>query len=136
MADKKKPARKSTRVLKKTQTVRERAEKATEPKKVRRINRAGRAAAKPFKAVHQIGKKEFYLPMPQNKIGTFLNKRRSPIPKYFRESWAEVRQVHWPDWRTTVRLTIAVFIFAILFGLLVAVTDYGLDKVLKQLILK
>lgn len=134
MAEKK--ATNKKRQLKKTQTVRQRAEKATEPKKVRRLHRAGGAAVKPFKAAHRVGKKEFYLPMPKNKVGNFLNKRRSPVPRYFKESWQEVRLVAWPNMKDTMRLTLAVFMFAIIFGLVVTLTDYGLDKVLKQLILK
>ena len=136
MADKKKPAKKPVRVLKKTQSVRERAEKATAPKKVRRLHTTAGAAAKPFKAAHKIGKKEFYLPLPNSKVGNFLNKRRSAVPRYFVLAWKELRQVVWPNRKETAKLTVAVFMFAIFFGALITLVDYGLDKLFKQVILK
>lgn len=54
---------------------------------------------------------------------------------YFRSSFRELRQVTWPNWRESWRLTWAVLVFAIFFGVIVAAVDYGLDKVFKQLIL-
>jgi preprotein translocase SecE subunit len=124
------------RQLKKTQTVRERAEKAGVGKKPRRIRQASIAAVMPFKAAARTGRKEFYLPMPDNRVGRFLNKRRRWVPSYFRGAWQEVRQVKWPGRRETAKLTFAVFLFAIFFATLISVTDYGLDKVFKKLILK
>lgn len=122
--------------IKKTQTVRERAEKAGGEKKPRRIARAGVTAAKPFQAAARTGRKEYYLPIPDTKVGRFLNKRRSFIPRYFKLAWAEVRQVVWPKNKETAKLTMAVFMFAIFFGVIITVADYGLDKLFKQLILK
>lgn len=131
--DKKGVSRK--RQLRKPQTVRERAEKSTVEKKPRRIKRAGTSAIKPLKAAARVGRKEYYLPMPDNKVGRFLNKRRTFFPKYFKESWQELKQVVWPDRRTTLKLTFAVFLFAIFFGIFITVLDYGLDKLFKKLIL-
>ena len=74
--------------------------------------------------------------MPDNRLGRFLTKRRSLIPSYFKNSWREVRQVVWPNRRDTIKMTIAVFVFAVFFGLLIALVDYGLDKLFKQFILK
>ena len=65
--------------------------------------------------------------MPDNKVGRFLNKRRSFIPRYFKESWQELRKVTWPNRKETTKLTLAVFTFAIVFGLLVAIVEFGLD---------
>lgn len=130
-------SKKKRRVVKKTETVRERATKAAEgPKKPRRLRTTASKVSRPIKAAHRVGQKEYYLPMPDNRIGRFLNKRRSVIPKFFRSSWAEVRQVTWPTWRETVKLTSAVFVFAIAFSLLIAVVDYGLDKVFKELLVQ
>lgn len=123
------------RQLRKPQTVRERAEKSTTEKRPRRLKRVGYAVAGPFKAVARVGRKEYYLPLPDNKVGRFLNKRRKFIPNYFRQSWQELRQVVWPDTKTTAKLTFAVFLFAIFFGVIVTVVDYGLDKLFKNLIL-
>jgi len=57
-------------------------------------------------------------------------------PKYFINSWRELRLVVWPSRKETWRLTLAVFVFAIVFGALVAVVDKGLDQIFKQVILK
>lgn len=77
------------------------------------------------------------------KLGKFLGKfkffrivGKILWPTYFRESWKELRQVTWPNRRETWQLTLAVIIFAIIFGLLVAAVDYGLDKVFRKLILE
>jgi len=119
----------------KVETVRSRAEKsANTPKKSRRLRRTASSAVRPAKILHRIGKREYYLPMPDNRPGRFLNKRRSLIPRYFRDAWAELRLVVWPGRRETWKLTVAVFIFAIALALLVAVTDYGLDKLFRRIL--
>ena len=58
------------------------------------------------------------------------------IPRYFVNSWREVRQVTWPTRVETWRLTLAVFIFATIFGAMVAAVDKGLDEIFKKVILK
>lgn len=58
------------------------------------------------------------------------------MPRYFINSWRELRQVAWPNRKETWRLTGAVFIFAVVFGALVAVVDKGLDEFFKKVILK
>jgi preprotein translocase SecE subunit len=131
-------AKKQPRRLKKTETVREKAEKAGRPapEKRRRLRSTAGKAAQPIKRVAHVGRKEYYLPLPDNRFGRFLNKRRHVIPRFFREAWAELRDVTWPSRKETWKLTLAVFIFAIVFGLLIAVTDYGLDKLFKRVLLK
>lgn len=57
-------------------------------------------------------------------------------PRYFRNSFKELRQVKWPDRRQTWRLTFAVLVFALVFGFLVTITDYGLDKVIRRIVLR
>src|SRR5574337_1017087 len=58
------------------------------------------------------------------------------VPSYFVNSWRELRKVTWPKRAETWRLTAAVFIFALVFGTLIAVVDRGLDEIFKKLILK
>jgi preprotein translocase SecE subunit len=58
------------------------------------------------------------------------------VPPYIRSSLAELRQVTWPDRKQTLKLTSAVLIFALTFGLIVALVDFGLDKLFKQVILR
>lgn len=130
-------ARKKRKLRPAPETVRQRAEsKANAPVKPRRIRRTAKTALRPLKAAHRVGAKEIYLPMPDNRLGRFLNKRRYFIPKYFRESWQELRLVSWPNRRETTKLTLAVFTFAIIFGFLVSITDYGLDQIFKRVLLK
>ncbi len=136
MADEAKPVKKPR--IRKVETVRERAEKAQEkPTKPRRIHKVAGHAAKPFKAAAKVGRKEYYPIKVREKgrPGRFLNKRRSWIPKYFRDAWAELKLVVWPTHKETIKLTVAVFIFAIIFGAIIAVTDYGLEKLFRRILL-
>ena len=55
---------------------------------------------------------------------------------FIRSSWQELKQVTWPTRREGRRLTTAVIIFSVVFGALIALVDYGLDKLFKQLLLK
>lgn len=132
-----KPAK---RQLKKVETVRQRAERAgTEQPRKRRVRTTASKASHPFRA---LGKKvakvssplafmlKPFKTRPVRLIGRILG--AILLIKFFRNSWKEVRQVEWPDARTTIRLSIAVFVFSILFGALIAVTDYGLDKVFRK----
>jgi preprotein translocase SecE subunit len=57
------------------------------------------------------------------------------VPPYFRNSFKELKQVTWPSHRETLRLTFAVLMFAAVFGIFVTAVDYGLDKVFKRILL-
>jgi preprotein translocase SecE subunit len=112
-------AEQKKRRIKQAQTVREQTKAKTEPKsaKKRRIRSATKAAVKPLR------------------VFGFLRFLRFLVPKYFKNSWNELKQVTWPSRKETWKLTLAVFIFAIMFGLLVGVVDYGLDKIFKRILL-
>ncbi len=58
------------------------------------------------------------------------------FPRYFRNSWKELRLVTWPDRRTSWKLTYAVIIFSVLFGTIVFGVDTVLDKLFKEFIIK
>lgn len=111
------------------ETVRERATKAQEadakPKRSRK-------PSKIFAPLRPIGRalRKFGNLKPVRFIGRIL------LPGYFRNSWHELRLVTWPSRRESRRLTTAVMIFAIVFGVLIALVDYGLDKAFKKVILK
>ncbi len=132
------------RQIKKPQTVRERA-KSKKPASAqpRRIRRASSAAGKPFK---QIGKYaanavrpfSFLLIPFRTKPARLVGRVIASVLllKFIRGSFAELRQVTWPDRKETAKLTIAVFMFAIFFGVLISVVDYGLDRLFKDVILK
>lgn len=55
---------------------------------------------------------------------------------YIYRSWKELKYVTWPSLRESLRLTSAVIIFSVIFGAIIAVVDYGLDKLFKQVLLK
>ena len=142
MAQPKEPTKKK-RQLKKPETVRQRADKASVERKPRRIKKVRSATAKPLKAIGRFIARilrpfRFVLrpfkTRPMRFVGRIL--KRLFLINYFRESWRELRMVEWPDRKQTTRLTIAVIIFAVFFSVLIGIVDYGLDKLFKQLILK
>ena len=138
--------KKKRRIVKKTkpETVRERAAKASEAEvKPRRIRNTASKANKPLKAIGRgaaLGARPFsfllapFRTRPARFVGRLLTKIF--FLKYIRNSWRELRQVSWPNRHDTIKLTLAVFVFATAFALLVAVVDYGLDKVFKLLLLE
>lgn len=115
-------------------SVRERANKSRKPV-AGRIRKNAAKVAHPLKRAHKYGQKEYNVPLPNNKLGKLLSKRGRLVPKFFKEAWAEIKLVTWPNRRETYRLTVAVFIFSLVFGVLVALLDMGLDKVFKEVII-
>jgi len=127
---------KKKRVLKKAETVREKAVKKEVVKKPHRIRAVSGAIKRPLGAAKTIGAKEYHpIKLPNNKVGRFMTTNRKVTPKFFREAWAEVKQVSWPNRKETTKLTLAVFAFAIVFGVTIGVVDYGLDKLFRELLL-
>lgn len=114
------------------QTVRQRAQSDKGKKHTRKISYSKNALVK----LGSFLKREYYLPLPDTKVGRFLNKRRYLLPAFIRDAGNELKQVTWPSRKETLKLTLAVFLFAIVFGLLIAVVDYGLDKLFRKVILK
>jgi len=131
-----KPAKptKAKRVVKDPETFRERVLKATEesgkPKRATKVRSTSGKVVKPVarpvgKAAGKVfGSKPFRL------VGKIL------VPAYFRSSWRELRLVTWPTWKESRALTFAVLVFATVFGIVVAVVDYGLDKIFRDILLK
>lgn len=118
------------RQLRPAQTVREQSQKATaRAEKPRRRSKVGRVLGAPFRVLAKpfklLGKFKFF-----RAIGFVL------WPKYFRNSVRELRQVTWPNRTQTRKLTTAVIIFSVIFGVTIAIVDYGLDKVFKKVILQ
>jgi len=89
---------------------------------IKKVVRPFRFILKPFKT------------RPARFIGRLFSKIL--LFNYFRTSWHELRQVTWPGRKETLQLTFAVFIFAISFGLMIAVVDYGLSKLFQEVLLK
>lgn len=124
---------KSKRQVKNPETFRERAIKAAENSdKAQRSHKVRRGVRK-------------YLVWVLKPFGRLLNFvfNRRPftwlgrilLPRYVRNSWQELRLVKWPSLRESRRLTIAVLIFALIFGLSIAGLDWLIDKIFKQLFL-
>lgn len=128
---------KKKRVIKKSETVREKATKSAEvTEKPKRLHKVRSAVKRPVGAVKRVGGKEYHpVKLPDNKTGKFMTKSRRITPRYFRDAWGELKLVTWPNRKETTKLTVAVIVFAVAFGTLIAVVDYGLDKVFKALLL-
>lgn len=126
--------KKTKRLVKNPETFREKALKATEasdkPKRSRKLRQAGSKIARPI--FGPIGRL----------LGNIFNRKpfqilgRILLPRYFRNSWRELRLVAWPSRKQSRDLTYAVLAFAIVFGGVVAVVDYGLDKLFRGILLK
>lgn len=118
-------------------TVRERVEAASagaETDKNRPLRRVLTESAKPFKKI-SLGDRPV-LKKAAAPLGILKRITRWLVPRYLVNSWRELRQVYWPNRRETRRLTLAVFVFAIVFGAMVAGVDKGLDEIFKKVILK
>lgn len=58
------------------------------------------------------------------------------LPRYIRNSWKELKLVTWPNFKTSRKLTSAVIIFAVVFGIVVAIVDLVFNKLFKNVLLK
>lgn len=133
MAEENTPQTKPKRRVRKVETVREKtaqAEKTSKPGALRLIARG-------------FGAPILWVGRGLGKIGQTLGRFRAfriigriLWPYYFRNSWKELRQVTWPNGKQSRQLTLAVMVFATVFGIVIAVLDYGLDKVFKQVLVK
>jgi len=121
---------KAPRRIRKVETLREKTEKTTAAgDKPSRLSATKQKAGAPLRATGR-GLQRLNRVKPLRILGFII------VPPYFRNSWRELRQVTWPTGKESRRLTLAVILFAIVFGALVAVLDLGLDKVFKQVLLK
>lgn len=126
--------KKTRRLRQAPQTMRERAVSATNQQpKPNRVRKVARKAGTPFRAVgRQLGKLHIWKPF--RVAGRIL--ARIVVPRYVRNSFKELRMVTWPTRRQTLQLTTAVILFSVTFGVVVALFDFGLDKLFKQVILR
>ena len=122
--------KRNPRVRKSAPTVRELAEAARtkeENPKPKRVRGALAKQAAPIRKL-KLGQKA--------PIKAFKKALAWIVPRYFVNSFRELRLVQWPNRRETWRLTLAVFVFAIVFGAMVAGVDKGLDELFKKVVLK
>ena len=59
-----------------------------------------------------------------------------PLIEYFSASRAELAKVTWPTRRQTVRLTILVVIFSLVFAAILGLLDLGFSTLVQQVITK
>jgi preprotein translocase SecE subunit len=125
------------RIRKSAPTVRERAEAAREKSESKKPGKVRGLLAKPAAPVKKLNLSQKKPIRVAKKPLSFLKKvLKWLVPNYFINSWRELRLVVWPSRRETWRLTLAVFIFAIVFGALVAGVDKALDELFKRVVLK
>lgn len=121
------------RQVKNPETFRERAVRSTEaseqPTKRANLRRLASPIAKPVRPVGRAIAKPLRT-KPARLVGKVI------FPAYFRNSWRELKLVTWPSWNESRRLTTAVLIFAIIFGIVIAGVDWGLDKLFRNILLK
>lgn len=125
---------KQKRIVKNPETFRERAIKASEagdkPSRASQIRGFGGKAVSPVATpLGKVGGRVARF-KPVRWLGLIL------FPRYFRNSWHELKLVKWPTWKESRRLTFAVILFAVVFGAVIASVDYGLDKLFKNILLK
>lgn len=124
------------RRVKNPESFREKAQKANEQPKVSRRSSVVRLlgiALRPLGA----GLRSLFTATPlKYPYGGLRVVLRFIIPSYFKNSWRELKLVTWPNLRQSRALTLAVLIFAVVFGGAVALVDTGLDKLFKALVLK
>ena len=98
-----------------------------DPKPEAKQSEAKKSAVKPPKTKPQKaqkeGKKPFILFRPFVAFG-----------RYLRDSWRELRQVRWPNRKTTWKMVLAVFVYTVLFIGLLVVLDILFDWILSLIL--
>ncbi len=126
-----------------SQTVRERTKSSESKSNKRRLRKTAGTVARPVKAGGRGVKKALrrfsfilkpFKTRPVRAVGRILYKVL--FLQFIVNSWRELKKVTWTSKRQTASLTVAVFIFAIAFGVVIAITDYGLDKLFRKVLLK
>ncbi|MEO5498951.1 MAG: preprotein translocase subunit SecE [Candidatus Saccharimonadales bacterium] len=57
------------------------------------------------------------------------------VGSYFKGAWVELRQVRWPDRKSTWGLTLAVIIFSLFFALVILGLDAVFSYLFKEVLL-
>ncbi len=131
-----KPTVRTKRRVKPVESVRDQREKqqgSSDKPKRRPIRKLFYWLGTPFRAIAAWGFWQSQAWKPFRVLGKVL--ATVLLIKYFRSSFSELKLVTWPDWKKSWRLTWAVLVFSVFFGVILAIVDFGLDKLFKQLIL-
>ncbi|MFV0485389.1 MAG: preprotein translocase subunit SecE [Candidatus Saccharimonadales bacterium] len=90
--------------------------------KVDKVKKAEKTPAKVDKKASKAAKKTEK--KADKKAGKVKKQRKIFAPfRYIRDSWRELRQVRWPDRKTTWKMTLTVIIYVIVFGAVITLLD-------------
>ena len=70
-------------------------------------------------------------------MGEWMEKaqeRVRQITEFFKESWQELKKVHWPSRKETYAATLVVIVVVVLISIFLAVVDLGLTKAIQAII--
>ena len=56
------------------------------------------------------------------------------VAEFFKESWQELKKVHWPSRKETYAATLVVIVVVVLISIFLAVVDLGLTKAIQAII--
>lgn len=56
------------------------------------------------------------------------------LAEFFRESWQELKKVHWPSRKETYAATLVVIIVVVLISVYLALVDLGLTKAIQAIV--
>jgi len=56
------------------------------------------------------------------------------LGRYLKNSWKELRQVHWPTRKATWKMALAIFVYTVLFGGFLVVLDILFDFIFSKLL--
>ncbi len=108
----------------------------TKGPRIRKTETSGKLEKAKQSQKDRAGKAKSKVGSPLSKVFGFFGKVLSKIvPGFLKGAFSEIRQVTWPNRSETIRLTWAVFVFAIIFSIIVAALDFVLDKIFKSIIL-
>lgn len=105
---------------------------------------ADETAEAPKKATKAVSKKSVKKAAPEATKDKLKKERAHKAPRknvfrsiggYLKGSWAELRQVRWPNRKQTWQLTLAVILFSLIVGLLIFVLDALFTWLFKEVIL-
>lgn len=104
--------------------------------KVKLVSKVKKVVKSPFVFIFILLKK-VTAPVRQNK--QYLRARKtflkSPFRGYFKDSYAELKLVTWPNWATSWRLTGTVIVFSVTFAVFTTFLDIGFEKIAKKIFL-
>ena len=75
------------------------------------------------------------IPLPKNKVGKWLGKDVKWLPKYFRDSYKELKRVVWPGRKETWRMFFAVITFSIFMAVIIVIVDNIFERIIERLFL-